>query len=32
MDLQRSLIYLFGLESGLPDPIFPCYVAHDDPR
>ena len=32
MELRRPLVYLYGLEAGLYDAIFPCYVAHDDPR
>ena len=31
MQLRRPLIYLYGIEPGLYDPIFPCYVANDDP-
>jgi putative restriction endonuclease len=32
MELRRPLVYLYGVQAGLYDPIFPCYVAHDDPR
>ena len=32
MELRRPLVYLYGLEAGVYDPIFPCYVAHDNPR
>jgi putative restriction endonuclease len=29
--LQRPLIYLFGITPGVYDPIFPCYVTADIP-
>ena len=29
--LQRPLIYLFGITPGVYDPIFPCYVIADVP-
>ena len=29
--LQRPLIYLFGITPGVYDPIFPCYVTADVP-
>lgn len=29
--LQRPLIYLFGITPGVYDPIFPCFVIADDP-
>lgn len=27
MERRRPLVYLYGLQAGLYDPIFPCYVA-----
>lgn len=30
MELRRPLIYLYGVQPGRYDPIFPCYVAGDD--
>ena len=32
MELRRPLVYLYGVNPGLYDPIFPCYVTGDDPR
>jgi putative restriction endonuclease len=31
MQLGRPLIYLYGIEPGLYEPIFPCYVVGDKP-
>ncbi len=31
METRRPIIYLYGVQPALYDPIFPCYVAHDDP-
>ena len=31
MELRRPLVYFYGLQAGLYDPVFPCYVAADDP-
>jgi putative restriction endonuclease len=31
MELQRPLIYFYGLEPGLYEPIYPVYVVADDP-
>ncbi len=31
METRRPIVYLYGVQPGLYDPIFPCYVAHDDP-
>lgn len=30
-ELQRPLIYLYGISPGVYDPIFPCYVTEDLP-
>jgi putative restriction endonuclease len=30
-ELQRPLIYLYGITPGVYDPIFPCYVTADIP-
>jgi putative restriction endonuclease len=30
-ELQRPLIYLYGITPGVYDPIFPCYVTADVP-
>jgi putative restriction endonuclease len=32
MELRLPLVYLYGVQVGLYDAIFPCYVAHDHPR
>lgn len=32
MELQRPMIYLYGLVKGVYDPIFPVYVVADDPQ
>ena len=31
MELQRPLLYLYGISPGIYDPIFPCFVESDDP-
>jgi putative restriction endonuclease len=31
MNLQRPLIYFYGLSPGIYDPIFPCYIESDHP-
>ena len=31
MELQRPLIYLYGVTKGVYEPIFPVYVTADDP-
>lgn len=31
MEFQRPLLYLYGIDKGLYDPIYPCYVVADDP-
>ncbi|MCC6242139.1 MAG: HNH endonuclease [Gemmatimonadaceae bacterium] len=31
MELQRPLIYLYGVTKGVYEPIFPVYVTGDDP-
>jgi putative restriction endonuclease len=31
MELQRPLIYLYGVTKGIYEPIFPVYVTGDDP-
>jgi putative restriction endonuclease len=31
MELQRPLIYLYGIDKGSYEPIYPCYVVGDDP-
>jgi putative restriction endonuclease len=31
MELQRPLIYFYGVEPGLYEPIYPAYVVEDDP-
>ena len=31
MELQRPLIYLYGVTKSIYDPIFPVYVTQDDP-
>lgn len=30
-ELQRSLLYLYGISPGVYDPVFPCFVESDDP-
>lgn len=32
MELQRPIIYLYGVTKGLYEPIFPVYVTGDDPE
>ncbi len=31
MELNRPILYLYGISPGIYDPIFPCYVESDDP-
>jgi putative restriction endonuclease len=31
LEERRPLVYLYGVTPGLYEPIFPCYVVHDDP-
>lgn len=30
-ELQRPLLYLYGVSPGIYDPIFPCFIEKDDP-
>jgi putative restriction endonuclease len=31
MEMQRPLLYLYGVSKGIYHPIFPCYVTGEDP-
>jgi len=32
LEQHRPLVYFFGIEPGLYEPIYPCYVVGDDPE